>query len=120
MRPSTRQILLTVVIALIGVGALGAEVQKPVIPKSVAECVRAGGDWTVLGLPYPNKPKMCDLHTTDKGKSCTDSKECQGICEPPEGAADGTSASGTCSEYVSNFGNVRRLKDGKVESLNVE
>jgi hypothetical protein len=120
MSPSPRQIVLTVVLALIGAGAFGAEVRKPVVPKSEAECLRAGGSWTVLGLPYPDKPKMCDLPATDKGKSCTDSKECQGICEPPESVAIGASASGACSAYVSNFGNVRHLKGGKVESLNVE
>ena len=120
MRPFPRDIRGFVVLMLASTVVFGAEVRKPVIPQSEAECVRAGGSWTVLGLPYPDKSKVCDLPATDKGKSCTDSKECQGICEPPESATDGAPASGACSDYVSNFGNVRQLKRGKVESLHVE
>jgi hypothetical protein len=114
-------LLLGIVVLAVGCATVSyTEVKKPVMPKTEAECLAAGGDWTTLGLPYPNKPKVCDLKAADKGKPCTDSRQCQGICVPPEGAADGSTVSGQCSAYVRNYGNVRWVKDGKVESLNVE
>ena len=96
------------------------EVHKPGIPKSEAECLAAGGHWTTLGVPIPNKPKVCDLKATDKDKPCTDSKQCQGFCLAPEKAAVGSAAVGHCSEYLRNYGNIRWVRDGKVEGLDVD
>ena len=68
----------------------------------------------------PDKPKTCDLKATDSGKACTDSKQCQGACLAPAGAAAGTAATGSCSPYVANFGNVGLVPNGTVEQVNVE
>ena len=95
-----------------------AKVVKPTIPKTEAECIALGAHWTRLGLPPGDW--MCDVKSTDSGRSCTDSAQCQGICIPPASAAAGQNAVGQCSEYLLNFGNVRRIKDGKVEKLNVD
>jgi hypothetical protein len=95
-------------------------VTKPVIPKTEAECIARGGSWTTLGLPMPDKPKTCDLKTNDSGRTCTDSKQCQGACLAPAGVATGAVATGSCSPYVANFGNVGLVTDGKVEQVNVE
>jgi hypothetical protein len=99
---------------------LAATVPKPAIPQTATECGARGGNWTTLGIPYPGKPKVCDLKTTDSGKVCSDSSECQGSCLAPDRVASGVKASGTCSAYVSNFGNVKRVEHGKVVLLNVE
>ena len=97
-----------------------APVAKPSIPRTEAECGARGGNWTTLGLPYPGKPKICDLKTTDSGKVCSDSSECQGSCVAPDSVASGLKATGTCSSYVSNFGNLKLVVHGKVVLLNVE
>jgi hypothetical protein len=107
-------------LALLGCAHAVAPVAKLTIPQTEAECTARGGDWTTLGLPMPDKPKMCDLKATDSGKSCRDSSECQGICIPPATLNVGAHAIGTCSVYIANFGNVRRVTDGVVEELNVE
>ena len=97
-----------------------ATVAKPSVPRTEAECVARGGTWTTLGIPYPGKPKVCDLKTTDSGKVCSDSSECEGLCVALDSIASGVKASGTCSAYVSNFGNVKLVEHGKVVLLNVE
>lgn len=99
---------------------LVATVAKPSIPQTEVECAARGGNWAVLGLPYPGKPKICDLKTTDSGRVCSDSSECQGSCVAPEGVEGGLKTIGTCSAYMANFGNVRLVEHGKVELLNVE
>ena len=99
---------------------LVATVTKPSIPQTEAECGARGGNWTTLGLPYPGKAKTCDLKTTDSGKVCSNSSECQGSCIAPDGVASGLKTLGKCSAYVSNFGNVNLVEHGKVELLNVE
>jgi hypothetical protein len=99
---------------------LAATVSKPTIPQTAAECTARGGNWTTLGLPYPGKPKVCDLKATDSGKICSDSSECQGSCVAPDSVASGAKTSGTCSAYVSNFGSVKLVEHGKVVLLDVE
>jgi hypothetical protein len=99
---------------------LAAAVAKPAVPQTAAECAARGGNWTTLGIPCPGKPKVCDLKATDFGKICSDSSECQGSCVAPDSVANGAKSSGTCSPYVSNFGNVKRVEHGKVVVLNVE
>ena len=110
----------TLCLAIAGCAHFAVPVAKPVIPESEAECIAMGGSWTTLGLPMPDKPKTCDLKATDSGKSCTDSNECQGICIAPESAHAGSRATGQCSVYLSNFGNIRQVTGGVVEELNVE
>jgi hypothetical protein len=99
---------------------LAATAARPAIPQTAVECAARGGNWTTLGLPYPGKPKVCDLKATDSGKVCSDSSQCQGSCIAPDSVASGVKASGTCSAYVSNFGNVKLVEHGKVVLLNVE
>jgi hypothetical protein len=99
---------------------LAATVAKPAVPQTAAECVARGGHWTTLGVPYPGKPKVCDLKATDSGKACSDSSECQGSCVAPDSVATGLKATGTCSSYLSNFGNVKLVEHGKAMLLHVE
>lgn len=117
--------VLVLIIAPLIIGACAASrlagtVTKPTIPQTAAECAARGGNWTTLGLTYPGKPRVCDLKATDSGKVCSDSNECQGSCVAPDSVPNGAKASGTCSAYVSNYGNVRLVEHGKVVLLNVE
>lgn len=97
-----------------------AVMAKPAIPRTETECKTRGGNWTALGLPYDDKPRSCDLKTTDAGHTCSDSRECQGSCMAPEGMADGARATGTCSAHMANFGDVGLVEHGRVERFNAE
>jgi hypothetical protein len=92
--------------------------KRPVIPESEQACLAAGGNWANIGLP--GMPKRCDLKAGDANRSCTDSSQCEGMCLAPESVPPGASATGHCSPYVRNFGNLREVVNGKVETLNVE
>ena len=109
-------------VAVAGCSQVGsaAVVAKPTIPTTEATCLARGGSWTTLGLPMPDKPRTCDLKSTDAGKACTDSDQCQGACIAPVGAISGKPASGSCSAYLANFGDVLLVTDGVVERVNVE
>ena len=118
------RVLVSIIVPLVVSACAGtrsaATVAKPAIPQTAAECAARGGSWTTLGLPYPGKPRVCDLQATDSGKVCSDSSECQGSCLASDSAASGVKTTGTCSAYVSNFGNVKLVEHGKVVLLNVE
>lgn len=91
-----------------------------VLPQSQAECEAAGGAWTVLGLPFPGKPASCDLKAKDAGKSCSDSKECEGLCLAPAASKAGSRTTGLCSTYIGNFGNIHSVEAGTVRDWNIE
>jgi len=117
--------LFLVVLFLLNVSGCASTVQpqavpKPTIPKTEAECTARGGNWTVLGLPGRQEPKVCDLKASDSGKICTDSAECEGMCMAPTDARVGKRSVGQCSPYLLNFGNIRRLNGGVVEALNID
>lgn len=48
------------------------------VPKDKATCEAKGGRWGPIGI-FPEE--VCVLPTSDAGKICSDSKECEGICE---------------------------------------
>ncbi len=50
-------------------------------PTSESECRAKGGEW----LAYSMFVRVCAWPAADAGKACSDSRECEGICEiPPE------------------------------------
>ena len=53
---------------------------KQFTPLSEAECEKAGGSWWSPGMPGNRNPKVCDLPTSDAGRACRDSAECEGYC----------------------------------------
>ena len=53
---------------------------KKFMPLSEAECEKAGGSWWSPGMPGNRNPKVCDLPTSDAGRACRDSEECEGYC----------------------------------------
>ena len=63
---------------------------------SKQECEAAGGKWGQFGL-FPKE--QCNKPTTDSGKECTDSKQCQVACVT-QVAADKFKQSGACAGPV--------------------
>lgn len=50
---------------------------KPAVPRSEADCLRAGGTWRRIGIaPGPS----CAVPTRDGGRICGDGGECEGLC----------------------------------------
>lgn len=107
--------MILLALAIISPHAISAE-----IPKTEGACIAAGGNWTILGLPYPDKTKVCDMKAPDYGKECSDSDECEGSCTAPENAIGQQKVNGTCSEYILNYGGLRTVESGRVSSWSVE
>jgi len=82
-----------------------------------AECAAVGGQWTQLGRA---PVKQCLRQTTDAGKACTDSEQCEGQCIAPEGSVDGTVVAGSCSVDTNPFGCQQRLRDGVASTICVD
>jgi hypothetical protein len=79
------------------------------VPKDKESCIAKGGVWKKMGIrPF----EECNLPTTDKGKPCTHSKECEGVClakltddmrkKGMRGAL--FKSNGFCSEYLKVLG----------------
>ena len=91
--------------------------EKPSIPTTESGCKEMGGNWGPLGI---SGTLRCDVKTTDAGRTCKDSRECQGSCVAPDGTAAGARITGSCSAYVANFGNVIFVTDGVADPYDVE
>ncbi|MHA6204955.1 hypothetical protein ACXU4B_11060 [Dyella soli] len=65
-----------------GALAVDAPIKKLSIPQTEAACVARGGQWIFAGPQ--NVTKYCLLHTTDGGKVCKSSNECQSECVETE------------------------------------
>ncbi|WP_143526018.1 hypothetical protein [Rhodanobacter sp. C05] len=86
------------------------------VPQTEVECKAHGGNWGALGLFSVG----CNVKTTDSGKICSNSNDCQGVCLAPAGSGNGDKAKGTCSAYTADFGRTSRVEHGKAVWLNVE
>ena len=82
-----------------------------------ADCMRVGGEWTQLGRA---PVKQCLRQTTDAGKACSDSQQCEGQCIAPEGTTDGAETGGACSVDTNPFGCQQRVRDGVAMTLCVD
>jgi len=65
---------------------------EPII-SSQQQCEALGGTWKRVG---PRQLEACDRPTSDGGKACRDSSECQSRCLAPEGADPTKPVVGTC------------------------
>jgi hypothetical protein len=90
---------------------------KP-LPATQAECQAKGGVWRSIGLP--GSPPSCDLKTTDAGKVCSDSGDCQGICVAPSNAVLNSKGVGTCSAHVVEFSCFKYVAQGVVDTICVD
>ena len=92
------------------------EVCEEVKPKNKESCEAAGGKWEI------NDAAVCNLPTSDSGKECTDSSQCEGLCiaelssEEYNKAIKGTViyTKGRCSGETSVLGCTPIVNDGKV------
>lgn len=50
---------------------------KFTVPRDKAECEAKGGVWKKIGI---HPVEECNLPTTDGGKICSGSNECEGVC----------------------------------------
>ncbi len=62
------------------------------------QCEIAGGLWGIWGNQVP-VIVLCNPSTSDAGKECSDSSQCQSFCQAKEGAQIGIEATGMCYEY---------------------
>lgn len=87
--PAWLRTSLAVAVVALAANAVAAEkpekMKKPPIPKTEAECVARGGEWIFQGPQ--NVGKVCMLRTTDGGKSCKKSSQCQSECVEKDGGS---------------------------------
>ena len=80
----------------------------PPIPETREECLKQKGKWDKIGLSEGEK---CNLKTSDSGKTCTDSSQCEGSCL----GESVSSRSGKCSSFRITVGCYFFVNEGKVE-----
>lgn len=82
--------------------------------KTSASCKAKGGSWEKIGKP---QREGCILPTSDAGKNCTDSKQCQVACiTSKENIQPGTQVTGQCHDSTYQFGCRTYVADGKAEA----
>ena len=80
---------------------------------SAQECVDIGGAWQRRGLLGSFS---CAVATTDGGKACRDTKDCESFCEAPVSTEVGATVKGRCSYTFDSFGRcVARVCNGRAE-----
>jgi len=62
------------------------------------KCEIAGGLWGIWGNQVP-VIELCNPSTSDGGKECSDSSQCQSFCQAKEGAQIGIEGTGLCYGY---------------------
>lgn len=86
-------------------------------PATASRCQERGGEWKAMGRAGV---EQCVLPTADGGKACTDNAQCEGVCLAPEGATDGSRATGTCSANNDVFGCRQHVSRGTVVAICVD
>lgn len=85
--------------------------------KTEAECRKLGGTWWSPGMPGNPRPKICDLPTKDKGKSCSSSSECEGYCLISKTLNIPFFTKGKCSGSIYLVGCNKTLEAGSVTEV---
>ena len=78
---------------IIGFHLLGD--QSPRVAIDQESCEEVGGEWKVWGNAL-GAVAECNLPTSDSGKICSDSSECESYCEAPSGSEIGSRVVGEC------------------------
>ena len=72
------------------------------VPEMIVEsentCENEGGLWGIWGNAIDSSP-MCNPSTSDGGKECTDSSQCQSFCQANQGAEILSEGAGMCYGY---------------------
>ena len=95
------------------------EVCEKAEPRDKKSCEAAGGKWEI------NDVEVCNLPTSDFGKECSDSNQCEGLCiaelseEEYNKATQGTIiyTKGKCSGETNVLGCTPIVNDGKVNGI---
>jgi hypothetical protein len=66
--------------------------------KTEEDCKKEDGIWRIWD-DIPNAKPRCNLPTSDEGKECTDSSQCQSHCEAPENTDSDINVMGHCYGY---------------------
>jgi hypothetical protein len=107
---------------LVGCGSNQEQKKIADYPKDKESCEAANGVWGPIGLaPYD----VCNIPTSDGGKLCYDSSECDGYCladltpEMEEQLAQGTSVvtPGECSDWTQQIGCIAFVESGRVDQI---
>lgn len=69
-------------------------------PNDQESCEVLKGIWKPGNVDFPIKQGYCNLPTTDWGRNCTDSTQCQGMCATNKNVPRGTKVFGKCSERI--------------------
>ncbi len=74
----------------------------PLPPLAFTEtsCLQAGGDWKIWHSSYPDPSPECNLPTSDQGKICTDSRDCESYCHADPLVQSGIRAYGRCHGWL--------------------
>ena len=94
---------------------VSVEIKKECYAGDETACENVGGYWGVIGNPPHGTPPNCIFPTSDAGKECTDSEQCESFCEAPEGSNPDEEVIGNCYEYDSGLdrgGCRREVKEG--------
>lgn len=84
-------------------------------PKSSAECLARQGCWGKVGIPGNPYPPQCTIQTSDSGKVCKDSKDCEGYCISPQKISPSdVKVHGQCSDRYPLLGCVNYFVEGRV------
>lgn len=90
-------------------------ISSPIPPPSDRiSCEQAGGKWGSW-RDMLNATPECNLPTSDAGKECTDSSQCESYCQAEEGAKRGDQASGRCYEWQSVYTCMQEVRGGVVD-----
>jgi len=77
------------------------------------QCEIAGGLWEIWGN-ISNATNSCNPATSDAGKVCTDSSQCQSFCQANQGAQINSEEAGTCYGYELAIC-MQEVRDGVVD-----
>jgi hypothetical protein len=82
-------------------------------PKTAQECAARRGKMQSVTF----STQGCVFPAKDVGRVCSDSDECEGVCNAPAGAERGWTGTGTCSAMAgpSNAGNI--MIDGEATGV---
>ncbi len=80
-------------------------------------CDKAGG--ILHSSIFAEMGPSCNLPTSDKGKECTDSSQCESFCQAKEGAEIGSEGTGICYGYQWDYCQ-QAVRGGIVQSMECE
>lgn len=98
-------------------GSIGASKEECVksvsfqlIPATKEDCIKQGGLWNKIGI---RPTESCNIPTSDAGKICIDSSQCESSCI----GENKDSSSGKCSEWKIVVGCYAFVEDGKADVI---